>query len=484
MGNSDQFQSEGTARLTIYDEVPYSGFSHSASHPDQISTVAFLHGLDPPSPRSCRVLELGCGSGESLIGIGFALPDTSLHGIDLAPTAIARARGTAQRLGLDNVAFEVCDLRDLRAASLGEFDYVIAHGVYTWVNQETRDALLSVCDEHLAPDGLAYISFNTHPGGHFRRALRELAIWYAGDTREATEIAERGRELFGTLSELRSDADAWGALVASELPALARASTDFLVHDLLSEDWGPVWFAEFAGAAAGHGLQYVGEASFHRVSGPWEPRVEEGLRRLSGGDRVAYEQIVDFLVWRRFRDSILCRAGRTVAETIERGRMTRLRFRPAGPLGGLGVEPDAVLTTLAGLSPPPVAFDRLAAQLEVGTTELADALFDAARRGQVTMHLDPPALGTPDAERPRISTLARLQAPQERYCTTLLGGVVELEGPVIRALLELADGSRDRDQLRADLAAIGGPSLDPEQLEDILRNLAAMALVEPVRMAT
>jgi SAM-dependent methyltransferase len=465
--------------LTIYDDVPYSGFSHAASHPDQISTVAFLHGLDPPSPVSCRVLELGCGSGESLIGIGYALPSTSLVGIDLAATAIASARSAARALGLANVDFQVGNLRDLDRASLGEFDYVVAHGVYTWVDQETRDALLSVCDRHLAPDGLAYISFNTHPGGHFRRALRELAVWYAGDAGEPTEIARRGRELFGTLSGLRSDADAWGALLASELPSLARASTDFLVHDLLSEHWEPVWFAEFAGAATRHDLQYVGEASFHRVSGPWEPDVEEGLRRLSGGNRVAYEQIVDFLVWRRFRDSILCRANQTVADTIDRGRMTRLRFRPAGPLGGLGVEPDALLNALAGLAPPPVAFDRVQAELSVGTTDLADALFDAVRRGRVTMHLDPPPLGAADADRPRVSALARLQAPNERYCTTLLGGVVELEGPVIRALLELADGSRDRDQLRADLAARGGPLLEPEQLEAILRSLAWMALVEP-----
>jgi len=463
---------------TIYDEVPYSGYPHSSSHPDQISTVAFLHGVEPPAPLSCRMLELGCGSGETLIGIAYAVPGASLVGVDLAPTAIARARRTAEALGLHNVEFLLGDLRDLLDGSLGKFDYVVAHGVYTWVDEATRDALIAVCAGHLAPDGLAYVSFNTHPGGHFRRALRELAFWHARDARGPAEVAERARELFAQLSELRSDADAWGALVATELPQLANASTDFLVHDLLSEHWSPVWFSEFAQAAARHGLQYVGEASLHRVSGPWEPNVEEGLRRLSQSDRVAYEQIVDFLVWRRFRDSIVCRSGRSVAGTIDRALLTQLHFRPAGPLSGFGGERDPVLEALASATPPPIAFEQLLPQTDLGTEELTQYLFDTARRGRITMHLDPPRLGGADAERPRISALARLQAVDQKYCTTLLGGVVQLEGPVVRALVQLADGSRDFEQLRTDLAGLGGPLLEPEQLETALNELASLALVE------
>jgi SAM-dependent methyltransferase len=463
---------------TLYDEVPYAGYPHSASHPDQISTVAFLHGLDPPCPASCRVLELGCGSGETLIGIAYGAPETRLIGIDLAPTAIARARRTAEALGLTNIEFQVADLREVAGQSLGEFDYVVAHGLYTWVDEPTRAALLAICAEHLAPDGLAYVSFNTHPGGHFRRTLRELALWHTRAASDPAVAAEQARDLFVQLSELRSDEDAWGALIATELPQLAKASTDFLVHDLLSEHWSPVWFSEFAGAAAQHGLQYVGEASFHRVSGPWEPKVDEGLHRLSRSDRVAYEQIVDFMVWRRFRDSILCRAGLTVADAIDRTLLPRLHFRPSGPLRGFGDERDPLLEALASLTPPPAPFEPLLAHTGLEAEALAHALFDAARRGRVTMHLYPPRIGGADAECPRISALARLQAVNEKYCTTLLGGVVQPEGPVVRALLQFADGSRDRERLRADLAAAGGPLLEPGQLETALQEFAALALVE------
>lgn len=466
------------AHLTSYDAVPYASFPHAPSHPDQLATVAFLHGLDPPCPRRCRMLELGCGSGANLIGIAYGLPQATLVGVDLAPTAIARARAAAQAVGLDNVELHVGDVRGLPDAVNGEFDYIVAHGLYTWVDHPTREALLAACGQHLAPDGVAFISFNTHPGGHFRRAVRELAFWYAGEPDDPEELASRARELFAKLTELRGDTDAWGALLASELPPLATAATDHLVHDLLGESWEPVWFAQFTAAASEYGLQYIGEASWHRVSGPWDPHVEEGLRQLSGGNRIAYEQIVDFMVWRRFRDSLLCRAGPAVDASIALDRLTQLRFRPAGPLGGLGAESNRLLVALAARTPPAVAFERLQADLGVETTELAGALFEGVRRGHVTMHLDPPELGRADVERPRISALARLQARDQKYCTTLLGGLVELDGAVIRTLVGLADGTRDHEQLRADLAATGAARLEPHQFEDAMRTLGAMALIE------
>jgi SAM-dependent methyltransferase len=467
------------AELTLYDEIPYESFPHPACHPDQLATVAFLHGLSPPSPADCRMLELGCGSGENLLGIAYALRGSRLVGIDLARTPIERARDTAAALDLANIEFRVTDVRDLASRGLGEFDFVVAHGLYSWVDHDTRDAVLAACEQHLAPNGIAYVSFNTHPGGHFRRGLRELAFWYARGTSDRAAVASRARELFTGLVELRRDSDAWGALLHSELPDLSIAPTSFLTHDLLGDDWEPVWFADFAAAAARHGLQYVGEGSFHRVSGPWEPQVEEGLRRLADGDRVAYEQIVDFMVWRRFRDSLLCRSGPAVRDRVDLNRLTDLHFRPAGPLGGLAGEPDAILVALAEHAPHAVSFAALRSVLGAETMELAGSLLDGARRGGITMHLRRPALGGASGERPQISALARLEAATDRrYCTTLLGGVVKLEGPVIRSLIGLADGLRDREQIRLDLAAAGAPLLEPEQFDTALRELAAMALIE------
>jgi SAM-dependent methyltransferase len=468
---------------TLYDEIPYTSFPHSPSHPDQLATVAFLHDLEPPRVTDCRVLELGCGAGANLLGMAYGLPRARLIGLDLATSAIEQACSDARALGLDNVEFDVADVRDVSARGLGAFDYVIAHGLYAWIDRDAREALMATCAAHLAPNGIAYVSFNTHPGGHFRRSLRELALWHSRDYEDPAQRAQRSRELFASLRSLRDESDPWGALLAAELPELSVAPTDHLVHDLLNEDWEPVWFADFAGAAERNGLQYVGEASVHRVTGPWEPEVEQELWRLAEGDRIGYQQLVDFMVWRRFRDSLLCHAGRDVSTHFDHNRLRSLRFRPGGPVAEQDARHSEILPTLAAHSPQPVAFEQLRTELGADAGQLSEALLDLARHGRVTMHLEPPKVGDAGVARPRVTALARRQAIGGTFCTTLFGGIVRLDGSVIRTLLTLTDGSRDREQIRAEIARASGTALAPQQLDAALHDLAAMGLLEPTTAA-
>ncbi|HLM51590.1 MAG TPA: class I SAM-dependent methyltransferase, partial [Solirubrobacteraceae bacterium] len=117
---------------TAYDDVPYANLPFSQTRPAVLATVATLHGLDAPDPRAARVLELGCGAGANLAGIAAAHPGVSAVGVDLAPTAIAVARATSAAAELANVRFEVGDVSALTGGQLGEFDYVIVHGLYAW----------------------------------------------------------------------------------------------------------------------------------------------------------------------------------------------------------------------------------------------------------------------------------------------------------------------------------------------------------------
>jgi hypothetical protein len=313
--------------------------------------------------------------------------------------------------------------------------------------------------------------------------LRELALWHTRNDEDPAQRAQRSRELFASLRSLRDESDPWGGLLAAELPELSVAPTDHLVHDLLNEDWEPVWFADFAGAAQRSGLHYVGEASVHRITGPWEPEVEKELWRLADGDRIAYQQLVDFMVWRRFRDSLLCHAGREVSDHIDHSRLRALRFRPSGPLAEQDVPTREILPTLAAHSPQPVKFEQLRTELAADPDQLSEALLDLARRGRVTMHLEPPPLGDADLVRPRVTALARRQAIGGSFCTTLFGGIVRLDGTVIRTLLTLTDGNRDRDQIRAEIARTSGTALAPQQLDAALHDLAAMGLLEPTPAA-
>jgi hypothetical protein len=185
------------------------------------------------------------------------------------------------------------------------------------------------------------------------------------------------------------------------------------------------------------------------------------------------------MVWRRFRDSLLSHVGRAVSVHIDHRRLRALRFRLSGPLSEQDARSNEILPTLAAHSPRPVAFEQLRTELSADPDRLAEALLDLARRHRVTMHLAPPPLGDAGGRRPRVTGLARRQAIDGDFCTTLFGGMVRLDGSVIRALLALTDGSREREQIRAELAQASGTNLAPHQLDAALEDLAAMGLLEP-----
>src|SRR3712207_5333096 len=168
-----------TMAANVYDEVRYSNYPYGQTHPDRLATVAILYGLDPPDPFSARVLEIGCGAGGNLLAMAAATPGLRAVGVDLAGTPIAEAQQAVREIGLTNAEFHQADVRDLTNGNLGEFDYVVGHGVYGWMPEEADDALLATIKASLAPDGIAYVSFNTHPGGYMRRMLRDVGLWHA-----------------------------------------------------------------------------------------------------------------------------------------------------------------------------------------------------------------------------------------------------------------------------------------------------------------
>ena len=206
---------------TTYDETRYSNHPYVQTHPDRLAVIATLHGLQPPSPSRARVLEIGCGAGGNLLALAYASPDVRAVGVDLAHTAIEEAKLAAEEVGITNAEFHHADVMDITDGRLGEFDYVISHGVYAWIPPAARVALLAAVKAHLAPDGVGYVSYNARPGGYLRRLLREAALWHTRDERPGPEQAEKARELYEFL-EIRVAEDPYGGMLGMEVPVLAR----------------------------------------------------------------------------------------------------------------------------------------------------------------------------------------------------------------------------------------------------------------------
>src|SRR5262245_44043390 len=166
------------ATLATYDELPYESNPFAETHPDALATAATLFGLDPPLVEACRVLELGCASGGNLLPMAEALPGSHFVGLDLSRCQIEDGRQIVQALGLPNL--ELCHLSITDVGpDFGPFDYILCHGVYSWVPPAVQDKILEICSRHLTPQGVAYISYNTYPGWRAKAILRDLLCYHA-----------------------------------------------------------------------------------------------------------------------------------------------------------------------------------------------------------------------------------------------------------------------------------------------------------------
>ena len=147
----------------------YPGRPYAETHPDRLAAAATFHGLTPASPDRCRVLEVGCGDGGNLVPMAYGLPASEFVGIDRR-RRIETARAFALRVGVTMSQFEALDLMRF-PQSAGAFDFIIAHGVIRRIPADVRDALIVRIEHHLAPHGVAFVSYNPLPGCHLRRMV-------------------------------------------------------------------------------------------------------------------------------------------------------------------------------------------------------------------------------------------------------------------------------------------------------------------------
>jgi len=198
-----------------YDEAPYPGRAYAHTHPDYMAALATLLGLNPPPVARCRVLEIGCAAGSNLIPMALSLPEATFVGIDISPRQIADGRRIIETLGMTNVTLLVRDVQEV-GDELGQFDYIIAHGVYSWVPAPVRDRLMALTKRALAPHGIAYISYNTYPGWHILGALRDLMIYAARGVEDPRERARIALALLDMLAESDSEnANAFHSFIAA-----------------------------------------------------------------------------------------------------------------------------------------------------------------------------------------------------------------------------------------------------------------------------
>ncbi len=319
----------------------------AAAQPDQLAAVARLRGLAVADVSRARVLDLACGDGGNLIPLAERYPQATFVGIDPSPRSIDSAAAEARELELTNVEFRPASLLAI-SGSLGQFDYILAHGVYSWVDGASRQRLLEICRDHLAPHGVAYINYLTNPGWQAHRVLG-AAMRYEG--RGRTTWPERmvaGRELAEFLRASLDTETPYGDWLGSAVaPVLSQ--TDEYVRAQYLRPTHAVYLRGFLAEARAHLLEYLGDCTEGvRYTDFLHPRVERALDALVT-DPLDKEQVRDILQNKGYRQTLLGHQGISLERTllVERAYGLYLSGRLVAKDGDAASD-EPVPTTFAG----------------------------------------------------------------------------------------------------------------------------------------
>ena len=485
------------ADASPYDAVLYPARAFVQTHPDRLATLAALHGIAAAPPAACSVLELGCGAGGNLLPMAVSLPESTFVGIDTSRRAIERAQATTDRLGLTNIRFEQVGIEDYDVPG-GSVDYVIAHGVFSWVPAAVRERLLALAASVLSADGVAYVSYNALPGGHPRQALREMLAYHVGAIEQPDQrmAAARGfLKLLGAAGEADSEL---AKTLGAEARTLSEHVDGLFFHDTLAEINDAFYFHEFVALARAHGLQYLTEAEFSETQlGALPEQLQQALLTIS--DPLRREQYLDFLKERMFRQTLLVHDAIDLDRTPQPQRLADLAV--SAPLRW-GTGEDSARVTFTGAAGAHLTTDHPLvirilqaigdawpaapwiaglARSEQELPAICDALLRCFAANLVRLHVQPPALSTVAPERPRVSPLARLEAEQGEMLTTTRHTKIRLDDELGARLIALLDGTRDRAALLAALAPAAAMSADElaAGLETSLERLARAGLLLP-----
>ena len=286
--------------------MPYRHGAIPATHPARLGAIARLLARGAAPPDHCRVLERGCGEGLNLLPLAERFPDSQFVGVDFSAVQIQVGEEACRAAKIGNARLVCADLRAFEPDP-GAFDYVIAHGVYSWVSDEVKDRLLALCARALAPGGIAYVSYNVHPGWGLLGSLRSII---RAELARAANPREHVRHLLPALQRAFAGQDTPYAKLMGEALAGMQAKPDALLfHDELEVVNDPVTFHDFTAHASAHGLHYLGEADFAAL--PLDHLPAQAQTELAGlhVDFFSGQQLLDLLGNRLFRASLLTRSA-------------------------------------------------------------------------------------------------------------------------------------------------------------------------------
>lgn len=466
--------------MNPYDQLEYKSFPFAQSTPAYIFAIAKCFGHPAPGFETARVLEMGCASGGNLIPIAYQFPKANFIGIDYSEKQIEKGKQLIEQIGLDNIRLEHTDLQELDL-NQEKFDYIIAHGLFSWVSQGLQKQIFHICQKLLKPEGLAYISYNTYPGWNQMKTIRDMMIYHTRHQKDPIEKLNSSRAIFNIVQEGTSHArNAYSEFLRQEANSIKNIEDYYLYHEHLEQENHPVYFYEFMEVANQYGLSYLGDAVL-KVS--LQEQQIQGMSKKHAEqitDPIEKEQFLDFLTNRRFRSSILIKSKEqkksafkpehldnpclaSTLKSVDKLKSAQLLDQSSVVFSTKNLDlktrhpvSKCLLHVLQQQNKKPVVLNELVEKVSLLTgqpsVKIRNYFFNSFNllpllsSGALTIHSLPPDSISTVSQMPKASKVARVQSGYGNEVTNLHHTSVRLND-FDSELLKLLDGKKSKDQL-------------------------------------
>ena len=313
MAKDNQQIATDDMQQTIYKELGYKSYPFPFTTPAYLEAYGTLVGLNTPPAKTARVLELGATYGGNIISQAVHNPEATFVGIELSQDQVEKGNKIISDAKLDNISLIQGDIMNFDE-TLGTFDYIIAHGFYSWISDEMKDKLLDIISKHLADNGIAYVSYNTYPGWHTMEEVRQLMLFANRGHDELThkEKVLRGKTVGSLVGSQILNYDNLKERNSKFLGALRSVmqKDDYYVgHDHLEPHNDPCYFYQFNDHLKVHNLAYVCDADLTlSMVRTYDESIADKLEKLAPNSQADQEQYLDFMLDTTFRKSIICKA--------------------------------------------------------------------------------------------------------------------------------------------------------------------------------
>lgn len=306
-------QAEIDELKSSYDNFLYISKAFPNTNINILSAKARIYGLDSAPIDGARVLELGSSCGGNIIPQALYYPEATFTGIDLSSVQVQHGNELIQSMGLTNVTLMEKNIMDIDD-DFGTFDYIIVHGIWSWVPDMVKDKILSICNRNLSDRGIAYVSYNTYPGWKRLEQLRDIMLYsekhaHHDSLKDRTAYTKNVLKLIAETMKMDERARTQSNYKINNINRVVQSNDYYVGHEYLETINDPVYISQFVARAEQQGCTYIGDESLQRSFITWlDDAVVENINVLSQGNHVDKEQYYDYVYDTQFRMALLTKS--------------------------------------------------------------------------------------------------------------------------------------------------------------------------------